>query len=152
MVGIGGVLVASSIGYAALQLAGAAYLVHLGIKKWRTASAPLQTASRESMPSPASLFTQGMFVALSNPKAILFFLALLPQFIQANRPLLPQFAALTSILLAFSFSALMGYSVLARTGRRLAPGSAGLVAANRIIAIVFVGLGVFMLARAVTGR
>ena len=149
LVGIGGVLLASSLAYAILQTAGAAYLVYLGARKWRMAAAPLAAASRESMPSSANLFIQGMLVALSNPKAILFFLALLPQFILASRPLLPQFAALTAVLSAFSFTALMGYAMLARAGRKFARRSTCLAMANRVVAVIFMALGAAMMIKAV---
>ncbi|AZG10722.1 LysE family translocator [Pigmentiphaga sp. H8] len=149
LIGIGGVLAASGVAYAVLQLAGAAYLVYLGVKKWRAADMRPEAARLGDMPPPASLFTQGLLVALSNPKAILFFLALLPQFIQGDRALLPQFAALTSVLSIFSFAALMGYSMLARAGRRLAPGSGLLAVANRTVAGIFVVLGVSMMGRIV---
>jgi homoserine/homoserine lactone efflux protein len=93
--GLGAVLAASETAFTLLKVLGAAYLVWLGIKTIRNgdrlALAPAATAR-------GSLFMQGLLVGASNPKALFFFAAFFPQFIDPAAPVLPQF-----VLLSFTF-------------------------------------------------
>ncbi|WP_157724942.1 LysE family translocator, partial [Salmonella enterica] len=96
--GLGAVLEAWPAMFNTLRFAGAAYLVYLGVKAWRARvddDAPatdVETVSRQAaQASRWTLFRNGFLVAGSNPKAILFAAALLPQFINAAEPTLPQF-------------------------------------------------------------
>jgi threonine/homoserine/homoserine lactone efflux protein len=83
----------------ALQLAGALYLVWLGLQAWRT---PVSNADpalpRVAGLKPATLYRRGLLVSLTNPKTLAFYAAFFPQFIDASKPPLPQF-----ILLAVTF-------------------------------------------------
>jgi threonine/homoserine/homoserine lactone efflux protein len=93
-----------------------------------------------------ALFRQGVLVAASNPKAILFVAAFLPQFIQPSLPKLPQFAIL---LTTFAVIKTSWYLVYAVSGRRLASylrRAAILKAFNRLTGSVFVGFGALMAA------
>jgi len=87
--GLGLLLKTSALAFGALKVAGAAYLIYLGIKAWRHASLVTETtetaAPAVAQPSAAeasrlSTFRAGLLVAVSNPKAILFFTAVFPQF------------------------------------------------------------------------
>lgn len=85
VIGVGAVLIASSIAFMAMKYAGAAYLIYLGVKLWR---APPK-AFIELPTTRASLtrrFAEGFVLQASNPNAILFFLALFPQFIDHETP------------------------------------------------------------------
>ena len=95
--GLGALLAASETAFTVLKFAGAAYLVSLGIRTFRSAAAPLVSSTA---PAQRSFFLQGLLVGASNPKALLFFAAFFPQFIQPQAPLAPQFA-----LLALTFVA-----------------------------------------------
>ena len=78
--GVGAVLLTSSVAFMVMKYAGAAYLIYLGIKMWRAPSrgfVELPT-TRGSL---ARRFAEGFVLQVSNPNAILFFLALFPQFI-----------------------------------------------------------------------
>ena len=99
--GLGAVLEAWPAMFNTLRFAGAAYLIYLGVKAWRARvddeqpAADVETVSRQGAPaSRGTLFRNGFLVAGSNPKAILFAAALLPQFINAAEPTLPQFGVL----------------------------------------------------------
>lgn len=91
MFGIGALLKTSLLWLTVLKWVGGAYLVWLGIQVWR--SPPVGTALLgDAEPrSNASLFRQGLFSAVTNPKAVLFFAAFLPQFIDPARSLFTQF-------------------------------------------------------------
>ena len=82
-VGLAAVLVASEPVFVALKLAGAAYLVYLGLHALRQAFRPVaETAGRTagSPLAPARAFRQGLLSNLGNPKMAVFFTSLLPQF------------------------------------------------------------------------
>jgi threonine/homoserine/homoserine lactone efflux protein len=85
-VGLSALLSRSAEAYTAIRLAGAAYLVYLAIKTFRSASHGGRKAERPA--PPRQVFTQGFVVNLLNPKVALFFLAFLPQFVfpDAGRP------------------------------------------------------------------
>lgn len=83
-VGLGALLAASEAAFSLVKFCGAAYLVWLGIQKWREPA----VAGGSSLPSrgPRNLFVQGLLVNLTNPKAIVFIAALVPQFVDPARP------------------------------------------------------------------
>ncbi|MBI3180949.1 MAG: LysE family translocator [Myxococcales bacterium] len=115
-VGLGAVLATSEKAFSLVKYAGAAYLVYLGIKTWR--AEPVPPAAPGSAPQvPAGRFRTGFLVAMSNPKAFIFFSALFPQFMDAGVPEVPQLAILTATFYAFESSWQMVY---ATGGARLA--------------------------------
>lgn len=134
-----------------LRMLGAAYLVWLGVKSWRAKTGAVEIrdesdSSGQTVHSPRRfvLFRNGFFVAGSNPKAILFAAALLPQFIDASRPVLPQFAVLVSTFAVIEVSWYAVYAGLgARIGDRLRSASVA-QAFNRLTGGVFVGFGAMM--------
>jgi threonine/homoserine/homoserine lactone efflux protein len=147
--GLGAVLQAFPSIFDLLRWAGAAYLAYLGIRSWLS---PVQDAvegdSRETRPlsNPGALFRQGVLVAASNPKAILFAAAFLPQFIHPQLPKFPQFVILLS---TFALIETSWYAVYAGSGRHLASylRSAAVVRAfNRLTAVVFIGFAAVMAA------
>lgn len=85
-----------------IRWAGAAYLVYLGIKQWRSASEPLEFNT--SSVSKTNLFVQGLIVTIPNPKSLIFIAAFLPQFIDAARPLGLQFAFIVPTFLVITFT------------------------------------------------
>ncbi len=91
VLGLAALLAAVPQGLTALRWIGAAYLVWLGIQAIRTAG-----PGREPGVGADRGFLRGFLIALSNPKAILFFGAVLPQFVDPARPVLPQFAIMTA--------------------------------------------------------
>lgn len=149
MAGMGVVLATSATAFMLLKLAGALYLVYLGIKQWRSktsivADAPVALGAANPN-SFWKLFRQGLTVALTNPKAILFFSALFPQFITPGEPVGIQFAVLTASFVACAMLAHLFYANLARLLKtQLAtPGRAKLF--NRISGGAFVLLGLSLL-------
>jgi len=82
LAGMGALLAASEQAFTVAKWIGAAYLVCLGIRLWRS-PAPIVSASARGVRNearPLLLFRQGFLVAVSNPKALIFFAAFLPQF------------------------------------------------------------------------
>ncbi|AAN53209.1 LysE family translocator [Shewanella oneidensis] len=105
--GLGAIISASEYGFTILKWCGAAYLVFLGIKLLLTKQQgqTLEVVKTEGKGTLKQLFKQAFLVGISNPKDLLFFAALFPQFIDLTAPQLPQLTilALTWALVDFSF-------------------------------------------------
>jgi len=93
--GLGAILLASETAFAVVKWLGVAYLVYLGIATWRARPETL-TQRGEAARSSRDIFVRGFLVSITNPKGIIFFAAILPQFIDVARPQLPQYAILTA--------------------------------------------------------
>jgi threonine/homoserine/homoserine lactone efflux protein len=85
-----------------LRWAGAAYLVYLGIRQWRSASEP--PALDTSSVSGTNLFVQGLVITIPNPKSLIFIAAFLPQFIDAARPMGLQITFIVPTFLMITFT------------------------------------------------
>lgn len=101
VLGLAALLAAVPHGLSALRWAGAAYLTWLGLVALRAPLHDGATTDGGATPLRAAGLRRGVLIALSNPKAILFFGAVLPQFVDPARPALPQF-----VLLAATFAGL----------------------------------------------
>jgi homoserine/homoserine lactone efflux protein len=118
--GLTTVLLASSTAFAVIKWVGAAYLVYLGLKLL-TAPAHVPSLERDARPT-GTLVLQGFITQLANPKAVLFYGALLPQFFDPALPHWPQFLLLGVLTLIIDFASLLFYGWLAWRGARLANG------------------------------
>jgi threonine/homoserine/homoserine lactone efflux protein len=145
MAGLGAVLAASEQAFRVLKWGGAAYLVYLGIRTWRAPPVSREALQVETpVGRPRAMFLNGFLVAVSNPKGILFFAALLPQFMDTGRGQLEQFAtmALTFAVLECSVELMFAHLAqriapwLARSGRMF----------NRISGATFVIAGTVLAA------
>ncbi len=85
-----------------LRWGGAAYLVYLGIKQWRSAGEPLEIDT--SSVSKTNLFVQGLVVTIPNPKSLIFIAAFLPQFIDPARSPGLQFLIIVPTFLMITFT------------------------------------------------
>lgn len=115
-IGVGSVLDASSEAFFWLRLVGGLYLIYLGIKLVRSGPVDLE-GGPESLASTSWLkgYLQGVIVALSNPKALLFIGALFPQFLDASQPIFMQLLILGLTLMVMSFTVLMTCAVVSKT-------------------------------------
>jgi threonine/homoserine/homoserine lactone efflux protein len=145
--GMGALLAVSASAFLAVKLVGAAYLIYLGIKQWR--SAPLQlgaSAAAAGQPhTPRRLFLQGLGVAVTNPKAILFFTALFPQFLTPGDSLVPQTLLLTATFTGLALVSHAVYVGLFRSLRRFLTEARHLRLFNRVSGGLFVLLGLSLL-------
>ncbi len=119
--GLGALLSASETAFTVLKVAGAAYLIWIGIKTFRSDASPIriEESATDAKPSSGrSFYTQGLLVGASNPKAVLFFAAFFPQFLDPSLPIAPQFAILALTFMAFEFTVL---TLCALGVSRLAP-------------------------------
>jgi len=121
MLGLGALLATSATIFTLLKWLGAAYLVYLGVKLWR---APVGADDGDEVPAdlpkerPARIFAHAYLVTALNPKSLVFFVAFLPQFLDATGPVAIQLAIfeITFLVLATVNASL--YAVLAAMARR----------------------------------
>ena len=100
MLGIGALLKASASALTVLKLLGGVYLIWLGVRLWRAPAIHLRADASKAGIRRAGLFRQGLLTALSNPKALLFYGAFLPQFIDPARDLPVQFVIMATNFVA----------------------------------------------------
>ena len=116
-VGLGALLAASATLFTVLKLAGAAYLVWLGVKVWRAGERPIGDGHGPTGHSHAAMFARAYAVTALNPKSIVFFVAFVPQFIVPTAPLLPQMLLLGGTFLALATLNAAAYAILAGSAR-----------------------------------
>lgn len=141
--GLAAVFAASATAFTLLKFAGAAYLVYLAWGAWRAPAAALGAPGSAAPAQPwPRLLLRGVLMNLSNPKVVLFFLALLPQFVQPGRgPVALQllwFGALFIVAGSLVFGAVVLVAGALRA--RLAGSARVQRGLNRAAALVFVAL------------
>jgi threonine/homoserine/homoserine lactone efflux protein len=141
LAGLGAVLAASATLFTVLKWIGAAYLVYLGVKLWR-AEPVIDDGGTESAKPAGAILSHAFAVTALNPKGILFFVAFVPQFIDAVAPVLPQLVILevTFVTMAALNAAL--YAALAGRARRLVRRPEILKAVTRVGGGILIGAGV----------
>ena len=140
--GVGALLVASHEVFLAIKLLGAAYLVFLGIQTIRGAGLGLRAEPGATpVTRGARLLVRGFVLQTANAKALLFFVALLPQFIDAARPVAPQIALLAVTSVVIEFIVLATYGYFASRAARLARERRFVVATNRVSGGLLVAAG-----------
>ena len=166
-----GVLVASSpVLFNVIRYAGAAYLAYLGlrlilrrpareaegIEAWEDSGAASDAGGPDAagptapgVDAPAesrwSMFRRGLWVNLLNPKAIVFFLAFLPQFIRPADPLLPQYATVAVTAVAVDIAVMWGFFAVAAHGfRRFTRTERGQRTIDVIFGILFLAVALLL--------
>ncbi|UDG75440.1 LysE family translocator [Achromobacter sp. 77] len=112
--GLGVLLAASEVAFQIVKWAGAAYLAWLGVKLLRSDAALTLPSERprDARPDGRALGMRSFVVALTNPKALLFMSAFLPQFINPAAPLPAQYAILAGILALLNVATMLAYATL----------------------------------------
>jgi threonine/homoserine/homoserine lactone efflux protein len=138
---LGFILASSAAAFLILKILGALYLIYLGIKLWR---APVVKIDHQKLPQRTNKlrFAEGFLMQLSNPKAIFFFMAIFPQFVDYSTGYWQQ-----ALLLVCSYCLLlvmihMLYALLARSIRSWLSSESGGRLVNRIGGGVFVCFGI----------
>jgi threonine/homoserine/homoserine lactone efflux protein len=146
--GLGLVLKTSALAFGALKVAGAAYLIYLGVKTWRQASAAPVQADESAPQAPVAqasrfnTFRSGLLVAVSNPKAILFFTAVFPQFMPPDHIDPTRFLLLTSTFTACTLLSHFFYVACASWMKRKVRQSAARSRfTKRTTGALFIGMG-----------
>jgi threonine/homoserine/homoserine lactone efflux protein len=150
MLGLGLLLMSSALLFATVKILGALYLFYVGIRHLLGRSSAFQDTAQQqhysARPGSLALYREAFLMAAFNPKPILFFTALFPQFIDASAPLLAQFFVLTGIFMLLSFATLIAYAMVAARARSLLAQAAFAKWLNRAIGMVFISFGTALLA------
>ena len=139
--GLGAILLASETLFAAVKWLGVAYLIYLGVATWRAPARGFEEEPGEEARPAREVFMRGFFVNLTNPKGIIFFAAILPQFIDVSRPQAAQYAILAATTFAVDLAVMMGYTALAAKVLRVMRDPAHLRRVNRGLGGAFVAAG-----------
>lgn len=118
--GLGAILTTSEMAFGIIKWCGVAYLLYLGWKQWNAPITQLQPdQDTKTRTTALALVLRGFLVNASNPKAIIFILAVLPQFINLHQPLLPQYLIMTATMVGVDLVVMAGYTGLAARVLRL---------------------------------
>ncbi|KRC09960.1 lysine transporter LysE [Hydrogenophaga sp. Root209] len=149
-VGVGALLLASATAFTVVKFAGAAYLIWLGLKQWR-AHAGADAVKGEAVPTPTGVpsarerFVIGFFTNVTNPKGIVFMVAVLPQFIDPQRPLWLQLLVLLITTIAVDLVVMHGYAFLASRAKAWLATARARRAQNRVFGGVLMAMGASLL-------
>ena len=137
--GVGALLATSAMAFGLIKWFGVVYLLWLALAQWRALPGNL---SDESAPRPVgrplTLVLRGFLVNASNPKAVVFILAVLPQFLQPEAPLLPQYLSMTATMVGVDLIVMAGYTGLAAKVLRALRSPRQQRLLNRSFALMFV--------------
>ena len=118
-VGLGAVLLASEVAFSVLKWVGVAYLVYLGIRLLLSKGHLAALPDDDPRGSRRAVFMKCFLVAVTNPKGYLFVGALLPQFITASAPQLPQYLIIGAVFCAIDFTIMFAYAAAGSQVMRL---------------------------------
>ncbi len=144
--GVGIIVSRSPFLFMMIRYVGAAYLVYLGIMKLLAKAEKDDGGDAPAVvESGFSMMRRGLWVNLLNPKAIVFFLAFMPQFIRPAEPLLPQYVILTATVVVIDIIVMWFiFAAGAKQLKHLTTSERGQLILNRIFGFLFVGVGVLL--------
>jgi threonine/homoserine/homoserine lactone efflux protein len=128
--------------YNVLRWAGVVYLLWLAWEGWRGSEGSPAEAARVGWPD-AVYFRRGLITNLLNPKAFLFYLAVLPRFVEPTWPLMAQTILLSLIYVAIATAIHAGIAVLAGTAQRLTSVRSGRVI-RRALSLALAGVAIWL--------
>ena len=154
--GVSAVLVASAQAFTVLKLVGAGYLAYLGISLLWSARRGAREAGEDADPEPSTtditswgVYRQAFLANVLNPKAALFFVAVLPQFLSRDVAVAPQVLALGGLDIALGLAWWMVFVLLVGRAQRVLSSRRGRVAVDAVAGLALTGMGG---ALALTGR
>lgn len=141
MAGVGAILRASASAFLVLKLAGAAYLVFLGVRIWRTHPAAGEAVQPPLPRSLTRTFAHAYLTTLLNPKAILFYMVFVPQFLNEKAALLPQYLPMLATVAICGPMVDSSYTLFAGSLRRFIRTSRAQRLVNRTTGGLLIGEG-----------
>lgn len=151
--GVGSLLIASEIAFNIVKTVGALYLIYLGFSQWRAkvVMAPELQANlgHTNAPSLRKRFLLGFFTNATNPKGVVFMVAVLPQFIVKDAALLPQLAILAVTMCTIDVIVMHGYAFAAAAMQGFFRDAHAVKKQNRFFGglLMAVGAGLFFVKR-----
>jgi threonine/homoserine/homoserine lactone efflux protein len=148
ILGLGVLLMTSGIIFNIIKWLGIGYLVFIGIKMFFSPVAPTEnttsTVKKYRKRNPIRLFIDGFVIAIGNPKGILFFTALFPQFINIKQASIADFLLVFVSLAIVAFGCYMLYAIFGERLNQLFQRNSFRRFFNRITGSMFIGLGVVL--------
>jgi threonine/homoserine/homoserine lactone efflux protein len=148
MLGLGALLLTSASLFLAVKIIGALYLLYLGLKQIylaQKAKLVAEESNTKKIKSHFSYYREGFFLAATNPKPILFFSALFPQFLQLEGNLTLQFFSMTAIFMLLSMISLMSYAAIFKQAKGALAKGKRMAWFHRITGGLFIGMGALLL-------
>lgn len=113
-IGLGAAVASSIVAFNVVKWIGVLYLVYLAVRQWRSVTTDLRAKIGTTVDGGRlGLLTRGFLVNATNPKSLVFFLAVLPQFVVPTAPLLPQYLAIGATMVAVDLVVMGLYTGLA---------------------------------------
>jgi threonine/homoserine/homoserine lactone efflux protein len=144
MAGLGALLATSTELFTALRWIGAAYLVYLGIKLWRGPVIPPDMRA-QSEARHSRMFGHAYVVTALNPKAPIFFVAFLPQFLDPTAPAMGQMMILGATFVVMAGINALGFALLASAARGAIRSTGVQRTVNRVGGSLLIGSGLLAL-------
>lgn len=117
-IGLGAAVAKSVVAFTVIKWVGVLYLIYLAVRQWRTTGEDLTAKVADDAEGPDNrggrleLLLRGALVNLTNPKGLVFLLAVLPQFVVPSRPLLPQYLTIAATMVVVDVVVMCGYTGL----------------------------------------
>ncbi|MCO5064888.1 MAG: LysE family translocator [Rhizobiaceae bacterium] len=150
MLGVGALLAASATIFTILKLAGAAYLIYLGVKLFRSGGT-FKAEPRTAAASALKMISHAWVVTALNPKSITFFVAFLPQFLDRHADFWTQMLIFESTFLVLAFLNALGYALAAARARRVFASPRAIGIFNRAGGTMLIGAGIATAAARTSG-
>jgi homoserine/homoserine lactone efflux protein len=148
--GVGSLLLASELAFNVVKTVGALYLIYLGLSQWRAkVSISEQKQAEVEVPTVKKRFLTGFLTNATNPKGIIFMVAVLPQFITHEAPLLPQLLILAVTMCCIDLVVMHSYAFLASSMQRFFRDAGAVKKQNRVFGglLMAVGAALFFVKR-----
>ena len=143
--GLGALVATSSTAFGIVKWAGVAYLLYLGIAQWRAPATPLAARSDDGVQATRhSMVLRGWMINAVNPKGTVFMLAVVPQFLVLNQPLLEQYLVIGATLSITDLVVMAAYIALASKALTALRDAAHIRAMNRLFGGLFVAAGTLL--------
>jgi len=148
--GVGSILLASELAFNIVKFVGALYLIYLGFSQWRAkvdvnmdmpVAVAASSAAPSAIPSLRKRVLLGFLTNATNPKGIIFMVAVLPQFITHSAPLLPQLLILAATTCAIDLMVMHGYAFAAASMQRYFRDARAIKKQNRFFGGVLMAVG-----------
>lgn len=147
--GLGALLAASDLAFAVVKWCGVAYLLWLGVQQWRSPAHDIAgdaAQAERTPPTPRALVLRAFLVNASNPKGLVFMLAVLPQFINPHAPQLPQYGLCLLAQIIADVVVMSGYTLLAARGLRALQSASHQLVLQRGFGTLFIGAALLLAA------
>lgn len=148
--GVGSLLLASELAFSVVKTVGALYLIYLGFSQWRAKVAiSAERTAAVQLPSLRKRVLTGFLTNATNPKGIIFMVAVLPQFITPSAPLVPQLLILAVTMCTIDMMVMHSYAFLASSMQRFFRDAGAVKKQNRVFGglLMAVGTALFFVKR-----